>query len=161
MNVKKEDQASSRFIKSGKIGKPIFIRYSLSVDSRNKLNQDSLLDEVFSWMRSLANLEIKRTLATYSQNKEVLLISILFDESVMANVFLDFSRKERGYLKKFEVAATEGMYVFDSLHNQGFNSNCCQVADYQEEQSSQRNKEWLGLVNKSLTEQRVVYRGEV
>lgn len=159
MNIKKEDQASVTAIESGKVGKPTFIRYSLSISNQEKNKKDALLDEIFGWIRSLAKLEMERLSATYSQNKEVLLISMQFIDSTIANLSLNFSRKDSDYIKNFEIAGTKGIYVFDSEQNQGFQSNCCHMEAYQIEKNTGENTDWLNLVHKSLLEHQLVYKG--
>lgn len=157
--MKKEDIASVRAVESGRIGKPTFIRYSLSMNRPEQLNEELLLSEVFNWMSSIDNLELKQLSATRSQNKEVLLITMQLVNATIANLFLDFSRKNVGYAKEFEIAGTKGIYVFDSTHNQGFESDCCQVEEYTIETNTYEHNDLLQLIQKSLEEQSVVNQG--
>lgn len=159
--MKKENQASVSFVKANKIGAPVFFRYSFVTNEQFKESKVELLKEVFDWMISIEELKLLRVFATHSKNEEVLLVTLAFEKQIMANIFLATSSTKQGFQKKFEVVGTEGMYVYDSTHTLGFTSDCCEIKEYQLEETLSQHDDWLNLVEKSLKEKKTIFAEEV
>lgn len=160
--MKLEDISACQAFTQNKLGKITFIRYSLSLYRQNHHEFEEILAEIYHWLQALQVTEILSVVASKPKNETLYIITAEFENNVLINLFLDFTRTTSGFSKKTEIAGTEGLFVFDSATESAFQSDFLEEANWQTSLTNQEEaKTFIQLIKKSMATNEIIFKKEV
>lgn len=127
----KENAHALSLVRSGHFGEVNFTRMTLMTNCNTKTGKENLMREILSFVRSLHQDRIDTVYASSNPERSVYLISLQFFNYSLSNILLDFSFKEKeDYLKKFEIAGSDGIYQYNSSQENTFHSTFLKGGPY-------------------------------
>lgn len=140
--MKLEDKACVDLVKEKKLGKVSFVRYSLSLNKQHDGKLDMILSELYTWFEEMGMKEVKELSVSLGKGGQVLLVTGQFEGAILFNIFINLTQTTDGFVKKLEVAGTDGLYVFNSESEEAFVSSCIPKKDYEFEEVTAKSQTW-------------------
>lgn len=149
--MKLEDKKICDMIQQNDLGNVKFFRYSLTINTNQKQEEKWLLAEMFQLLHESGQQTIKQLTASHAKDERATLLTLEFEDHVMANLFIGYASDVTTYTKVLEVVGDKALYQFNSDSPTAFSTTFTKES-YAVDQTIDlsRYETWFNMMTQSI-----------